>query len=478
MELTELTILELKDKLSQKEVKAVEVTESYLKNIDNRESDINAYLTVCREQALTEAAGVDEKIAKGNELAPLAGIPIAIKDNMCTKGVPTSCASRILDGFIPPYDATVIQKLKDQGAIILGKTNMDEFAMGSSTENSSVKMTSNPHDPARVPGGSSGGSAAVVAADMAAGSYGSDTGGSIRQPASFCGVFGLKPTYGLVSRFGLVAFASSLDQIGPLARTAEDTALLLSAVAGEDIRDSTSLSVEIPDYLATIKDGVKGLTIGLPKEFDMEGLDQETAEAVQKARQVLTEAGANFKEVSLPHTKYGTAAYYVVATAEASANLARYEGVKYGFRSPDYEGLSSMYLSTRSQGFGEEAKRRILLGTYVLSSGYYDAYYLKAQKVRTKIREDFIKVYREVDLLLTPTSPTTAFKQGEKVNDPLSMYLSDIFTLTANLAGVPSLSVPFGFDSRSLPIGVQLWGNYCREEVIFRAAYTLEGKAY
>jgi aspartyl-tRNA(Asn)/glutamyl-tRNA(Gln) amidotransferase subunit A len=390
------------------------------------------------------------------------------------QGVRTTCASRILERFIPPYDATVVVNLKKAGAVFLGKTNMDEFAMGSSTENSAYKATRNPWDLSRVPGGSSGGSAAAVAADLCAGSLGSDTGGSIRQPASFCGVVGLKPSYGRVSRYGLVAFASSLDQIGPITKDVEDSALLLQVIAGHDPKDSTSVDQPVPEYRAGLNESMKGLRLGIPKEYFVEGMDPEVTSAVKEAVKTCQELGAEILEVSLPHTEYGIAAYYIIAPAEASSNLARYDGVKYGYRVADARDLMTMYRQSRSQGFGPEVKRRIMLGTYVLSAGYYDAYYRKASQVRTLIRQDFLKAFERCDALLAPVSPIPAFRIGEKADDPLQMYLSDVFTLPASLAGIPGISVPCGFSSEKLPIGLQVLGPHFREELILRIAYQFE----
>ncbi|MBI4971052.1 MAG: Asp-tRNA(Asn)/Glu-tRNA(Gln) amidotransferase subunit GatA [Candidatus Omnitrophica bacterium] len=440
-------------------------------------------------KSLTDRAGaVDAKVKAYTQLnhdgkdflaktprngKPLWGVPVSVKENICTHGWETTCSSKILKGYIPPYDATVIRKLRDQGAFLFAKCNMDEFAFGSSSETSAFHPTFNPWDLERVPGGSSGGSAACVAADEAICALGSDTGGSVRQPASLCGVVGMKPTYGRVSRFGLIAFGSSLDQIGPLTKNVEDNAILLGAIAGHDPLDSTSANVPVPDYTKSLVKDVKGLRIGLPKDYFISGIDPEVEAAVREAAKVYEQLGATIKEISLPHTKYGVAVYYVVATAEASSNLARFDGVQYGFRYPT-DNLLDMYVETRDQGFGQEAKRRILLGTFVLSAGYYDAYYLRAQKVRTLIKQDFENAFKEVDVILCPTSPSTAFKVGEKMNDPLSMYLSDIYTISSNLAGVPALSVPCGFDSKGLPIGFQLMGKYFDEPTMYRAAYSYE----
>ena len=470
------SINELHKQLVKKERSAVEITQESLNRIEALEPKLHSFLAVTAQQALEQARAVDAKIAAGEEIGILAGIPIGIKDNMCTKGIRTTCASKILENFIPPYESTVTQKLADAGAVMVGKTNLDEFAMGSSTENSAYQTTANPWDIARVPGGSSGGSAAAVAAEECVVSLGSDTGGSIRQPASFCGVVGMKPTYGLVSRYGLVAYASSLDQIGPFGRSVEDAAILLNAIAGYDPQDSTSLKVEIPDYTANLTPDLKGkkLKIGVIKETFGEGLDPEVEAAVTKAIEQLQELGAEIHPISCPSFRYGLPTYYIIAPSEASANLARYDGVKYGLRSPDADNLLSMYTKTRSQGFGAEVKRRIMIGTYALSAGYYDAYYLKAQKVRTLIKQDFEKAFKTVDVLISPTAPTTAFRAGEKTTDPLSMYLNDLMTIPANLAGLPGISLPCGFDSKGLPIGLQIVGKVLGEEQLFQVAYAYE----
>ena len=441
-----------------------------------RRTDVNAFITLDEEGALKAADAVDQKAAAGVPLGPLAGIPIALKDTLCTQGLRTTCASKILANFIPPYDATAVSCLRRADAILLGKLNMDEFAMGSSSENSQFGAVKNPHDPTRVAGGSSGGSAAAVAAGQAFMTLGSDTGGSIRLPASFCGVVGLKPTYGRVSRYGLIAYASSLDQIGPVARTVEDAALLLRVIAGHDPRDSTSARVPVPDYPSACQRGVEGLTIGLPKEFFAEGLQPDVRHAVMRGVEILEKNGACLREISLPiagHSAYAIAAYYIVATAEASSNLSRYDGVKYGFRA-DAENLIDMYIQTRSQGFGAEVKRRVMLGTYALSAGYYDAYYRKAQQVRTLIRRDFASAFATCDVIASPVSPTSAFKLGEKLRDPLQMYLSDIYTVSVNLAGIPGISVPCGISPAGLPIGLQLLGDAFAEETILRAAAVVE----
>ncbi|MEE8448899.1 MAG: Asp-tRNA(Asn)/Glu-tRNA(Gln) amidotransferase subunit GatA [Thermodesulfobacteriota bacterium] len=474
MELYRLTIHEAQALLQRKEVSSQELTQALLARIKSLDGKINAYLTVCDEPALAEARQADEARARGDDPGILAGIPLAIKDVLCTKGVRTSCASKMLENFFPPYDATCIDALKRAGYVLLGKTNMDEFAMGSSTENSHFRATKNPWGIDRVPGGSSGGSAAAVAAGMCLGSLGSDTGGSIRQPASFCGVVGLKPTYGRVSRYGLVAFASSLDQVGPVTKDVTDCALLLKYISGHDLKDSTSAEVPVADYPALLSDEIKGLKLGLPKEYFAQGLDKQVKEAIEAAARQLSQLGANIEEVSLPHTEYAIPTYYLIATAEASSNLARYDGVKYGYRAKGYTDLLSMYGKTRAEGFGSEVKRRIMLGTYALSAGYYDAYYGKAQQVRTLIKRDFDHALKQCDLLITPTSPTTAFKLGEKIADPLTMYLSDIYTISVNLAGLPALSLPCGFDSEGLPIGLQIIGRPFEEETILKTAYAYE----
>ncbi|MBD2727305.1 Asp-tRNA(Asn)/Glu-tRNA(Gln) amidotransferase subunit GatA [Nostoc sp. FACHB-892] len=471
------SIRELHQQLVKKERSAVEITQEALDRIQALEPKLHSFLCVTTERALEQAGAVDAKIAAGEEIGLLAGIPVGIKDNMCTKGIPTTCASRILENFVPPYESTATQKLADAGAVMVGKTNLDEFAMGSSTENSAYQVTANPWDLSRVPGGSSGGSAAAVAAQECVVALGSDTGGSIRQPASFCGVVGMKPTYGLVSRYGLVAYASSLDQIGPFGNTVEDAAILLSAIAGYDPKDSTSLKVGIPNYAASLKPDFKPrgqLRIGIIKETFGEGLDSVVEQAVTKAVDQLQSLGAEIHIISCPTFRYGLPTYYIIAPSEASANLARYDGVKYGYRAPDTDNLLSMYTRTRATGFGTEVKRRIMIGTYALSAGYYDAYYLKAQKVRTLIKQDFEKAFGAVDVLVCPTSPTTAFKAGEKTTDPLSMYLTDLMTIPVNLAGLPSLSLPCGFDDQGLPIGLQLIGNVLREDLLFQVAYAYE----
>ncbi len=476
MELCHLTAHEIHDLLVKREVSAVEVAESVFQQIDKVEKTIHSYITLTREDALAKAAEVDDKIKAGEEISPLAGIPIAIKDIMCTKGVLTTCGSRILSNFIPPYDATVVQKLREQDVVIVGKANMDEFAMGSSTETSYYGITRNPWDTSTVPGGSSGGSASSVIAGEAICSLGSDTGGSIRQPASLSGVVGLKPTYGRVSRYGLIAFASSLDQIGPFGKDVTDCATLLNVISGRDEMDSTSVDVPVPDYTKALVNDIKGIKIGIPKEYFIEdGMDPEVTQKVQDAIKVLEGLGAVCAEVSLPHTDYGIADYQIISRAEASANLARFDGTRYGHRTAeDVNSLKDMYEKTRSEGFGAEVKLRIMLGVYALSSGYYDAYYLKAQKVRTLIKNDFDEAFKKFDALVTPTAPSTAFKIGEKMDDPLTMYLADIFTVNCNMAGLPGISIPCGFGSNGLPIGLQILAKPFDEEMIFRVAYTFE----
>jgi aspartyl-tRNA(Asn)/glutamyl-tRNA(Gln) amidotransferase subunit A len=468
------SLRELHQQLVSKARTATEITQAALERIHQLEPKLHSFLAITADQALAQAQRVDAQIAAGEPIGLLAGIPTGIKDNLCTKGIPTTCGSAMLKNFVPPYESTVTQKLAAAGAVMVGKTNLDEFAMGSSTENSAYQVTANPWDITRVPGGSSGGSAAAVAANECVVALGSDTGGSIRQPASFCGVVGLKPTYGLVSRFGLVAYASSLDQIGPFGRSVEDAAILLGAIAGYDPKDSTSLKVEIPDYTEFLIPDLKGKKVGVITETFGEGLDSVVAEAVQKAIQQLKDLGAEIQEISCPRFRYGLPTYYVIAPSEASANLARYDGVKYGFRSEEAESLLSMYTQTRAQGFGAEVKRRIMIGTYALSAGYYDAYYLKAQKVRTLIKQDFEKAFESVDVLVCPTAPTTAFKAGEKTADPISMYLSDLMTIPVNLAGLPGLSLPCGFDAQGLPIGLQIIGNVLREDLVLQTAYAYE----
>jgi len=472
--LYQMTIHELHELLKNRHISSRELVVSMFERIDAVEQRVHAYITLTKQEALQQAETADQKISEGSA-GPLTGIPIAIKDIFCTAGIATTCGSKILENFVPVYDATVIKKLKQQHAVLIGKTNMDEFAMGSSTETSYFGPTRNPWSLDRVPGGSSGGSAAAVAADECIAALGTDTGGSIRQPAACCGVVGMKPTYGRVSRFGMVAFASSLDQAGPFAKDVTDTALMMNCICGYDPLDSTSVNRDVPDYSRALVREVADLTLGVPKEyFSGPGMDLEVEKAVWHALRELERQGATIKEVSLPHTAYAVAAYYLIAPAEASSNLARYDGVKYGYRTPQETGLREMYELTRSEGFGAEVKRRIMLGTYALSAGYYDAYYKKASQVRTLIRRDFEQAFQICDLIVTPTAPTPPFKLGEKINDPLQMYLSDIFTIPANLAGLPGLSIPCGMSADGLPIGMQIIGNYFAEETMLRCAYCFE----
>jgi aspartyl-tRNA(Asn)/glutamyl-tRNA(Gln) amidotransferase subunit A len=472
MELFKHTAGELHTKLVTKEISAVELTNTVLGRIDAVEKDVQAFITQTRESALAQAQAVDDKIGRGEKISVLAGIPGALKDNICTKGTKTTCASKILATFVPPYNATVTEKLAAEDAVVVGKANMDEFAMGGSTENSGFFPTHNPWDLSTVPGGSSGGSAAAVAAGQAIWALGSDTGGSIRQPAAYCGVVGLKPTYGRVSRYGLVAYASSLDQIGPITRDVTDSAHVMNVIAGYDAKDSTSINTGVPDYTKSLVNNIKGLKIGLPKEYFVSGMDAEVERAINKAIEQLVALGAEYKEISMPHTEYALSAYYMIAPAEASSNLARYDGVSFGHRVEGND-IVEMYKKTRSEAFGAEVKRRIMLGTYALSSGYYDAYYLKALKVRTLVKQDFDKAFEQVDVLITPTAPTTAFKLGEKANDPLAMYLQDVCTIPVNLSGVPAISIPCGF-AGGMPIGMQIIGKPLGEETLLRAAYTFE----
>ncbi len=473
MELYQRTIHELHDMLKKGETTAVSITDSVLDRIKSVDSRVKAYITVTADVAHAQAQEADRRI-KAGEVSPLLGIPVAIKDNMCTEGITTTCASKILGNFVPPYDATVVSRLKQAGAVLCGKPNMDEFAMGSSTENSGFFVTRNPWDLERIPGGSSGGSAAAVAADECIASLGSDTGGSIRQPAACCGVVGLKPTYGRVSRFGLVAFASSLDQIGPITKDVTDTALMMNVIAGHDAKDSTSADLAAPDYLRALKKDMKGLRVGLPREYFIEGMDPEVERAIREAVKTLESLGATVVDVSLPHTRYAVATYYILATSEASSNLARYDGVKYGYRTASPKDLLDMYKKSREEGFGPEVKRRIMLGTYALSAGYYEAYYKKGQQVRTLIKRDFDEAFKKADIIATPTAPTAAFKIGEKSADPLQMYLSDIFTISVNLAGIPGISLPCGFTSTNLPIGLQILGRHFDEESVIHAAFAYE----
>ena len=464
----------LHDMLVNKEITSLELTEAVLARIDEVEGDVKAYLTITRDEAIAQAKAVDEKIAKGESISFLEGIPGAIKDNICTKGVKTTCASKILQNFVAPYDATVMTKLKAQNPVIIGKANMDEFAMGGSTENSAFQKTGNPWNTECVPGGSSGGSAAAVAAGTAVWALGSDTGGSIRQPASFCGVVGMKPTYGRVSRYGLVAYASSLDQIGPITKDVTDCAHILNIISGRDEMDSTSVNEEVPDFTKALVEDVKGLKVGIPKEYFVKGMDPDVEKTVREAIDKLKELGAEIVEISLPHTDYAISTYYLISPAEAATNLARYDGVSYGERAEDAADLVEMMTKTRTQYLGEEVKRRIMIGNYALSAGYYDAYYLKALKVRRLIKEDFDKAFEQVDVIVCPTAPTPAYKIGEKISNPLEMYLQDACTVPLNLAGLPGISVPCGYSSDNMPIGLQIIGKALDEETILRVAYTYE----
>ena len=474
MELYKLTIHEAVEKLKNKEITSKQLTTSILERIENVEEKIDAYISIDKEGALKQAELADKAIEEG-KIGPLTGIPLSIKDLICTEGTRTTCASKILENFVPTYDATVITKLKEAGAIIVGKVNMDEFAMGSTNENSGFKSTKNPWDINCIPGGSSGGSAASVSAEMCLGSLGSDTGGSIRQPASHCGIVGMKPTYGRVSRFGLVAFASSLDQIGPLTKNVHDCAIMMNAISGYDENDSTSVPKEVPDYTEALVGDIKGLKIGIPKEyFDVEGMDNDVKKAIENAIETYKKAGADFIDISLPHSKYAVAAYYVIAPSEASSNLARYDGVRYGVRSKNHDNLLGMYEQSRSEGLGLEVQRRIIIGTYALSSGYYDAYYKKASQVRTLIMNDFKTAFEKCDIILSPVTPEPATALGENKEDPLKMYLSDIFTLSANLAGIPGMSIPCGFSGSGKPIGLQLMGKHFDEATLLKAAYNFE----
>ena len=475
MDITELTACELKEKLDKKELTITEITKAYVDRINEKEKDVQSFVTTLTDEAIEKSKEIEEKINNGEKLGEYAGIPIGIKDNMCTKGIKTTCSSKMLENFISPYDGTVVNRvINEENMINLGKLNMDEFAMGSSTETSYFKKTKNPWDLSRVPGGSSGGSAAAVAANMVPWALGSDTGGSIRQPASLCGVVGLKPTYGLVSRYGLVAYASSLDQIGPITKDVKDSAALLSIIAGHDKKDTTSMDMPKKDYVKALKNDVKGLKIGVPKEFFGEGINEEVKEAIESAIEIYKQKGAIVEETSLDVANYALATYYIIACAEASSNLGRFDGIRYGYRAKKYSNLNELYVNSRSEGFGAELKRRIILGTYVLSSGYYDAYYKKAQQVRTLVKNEFAKNLEKYDVLLTPTSPTTAFKFGEKSNNPLEMYLADICTVSVNIAGLPGLSIPCGVDKCGMPIGMQLIGKAFDEETILNAGYTFE----
>lgn len=474
MELYELTVHELMDKLNKNEITSEDITKSYVSRINEKEDDIEAFVTVLSEDAENKAKEIDQKIEKGEITNKLAGIPIGIKDNICTKGIKTTCSSKMLEDFVSPYDATVMDKINAENLITIGKLNMDEFAMGGSTENSYFKKTKNPWNLSKVPGGSSGGSAAAVASQMVPWALGSDTGGSIRQPSAFCGVVGLKPTYGLVSRYGLVAFASSLDQIGPITKDVRDSAILLNIIAGHDEKDSTSVDMPKKDYEKALTGDIKGLKIGVPKEFFGEGINKEVKESLKQAIETYKKLGAEVEEFSLDIAKYALATYYIIACAEASSNLGRFDGIRYTYRAKNFKDLKDLYKKTRSEGFGAEVKRRIILGTYVLSSGYYDAYYKKAQQVRTLVKQEFKKAFEKYDVILTPTSPIVAFDIGTKSSNPMEMYLSDICTVPVNIAGVPAISIPCGVDSNNMPIGMQLIGNYFDEETILNAAYTYE----
>jgi len=474
MNLENLTIESTRTAVAERVLNPVALTEEFYKKIETDDPQIGAYLTLLKDRALAKAHAIQAIADKGDALPPLAGVPVAIKDVMVMKGVRSTAGSKILDNFVSPYDSTAVKRLEDAGAIVLGKTNCDEFAMGSSNENSGYWPVKNPRDLTRVPGGSSGGSAAVVAANTAVAALGSDTGGSVRQPAAYCGVVGLLPTYGRVSRYGLIAFASSLDHIGPLTKTVKDAAILLKQIAGRDEMDSTSAEVPVPDYEKVIGEPVRGLKLGVPKEYFGEGLDAEVRGAVETAIQKLAKDGAEIVEISLPHTEYAIPCYYIVATAEASANLARFDGVRYGYRAPGVKTLAEMYRVTRDKGFGAEVKRRIMLGTYALSAGYYDAYYLKAQQVRTLLTNDFVEAYKKVDAIVCPTTPTTAFKLGEKTDDPVAMYLNDIYTVTADLVGIPGISVPCGNSKEGLPIGLQILGKHFDESTVLRVAHAYE----
>ncbi len=476
MDITELTVHEIQEKLKNKELTVTDITKAYVDRINEKEKDVEAFVTTLTDEALEQAKDIQAKINAGEISGDFAGIPIGIKDNMCTKGVRTTCSSKMLENFIAPYDATVVEKLNKENMIDLGKLNMDEFAMGGSTEYSYFKKTRNPWDLNKVPGGSSGGSAAAVAANLVPWALGSDTGGSIRQPASFCGVVGLKPTYGLVSRYGLVAFASSLDQIGPITKDVRDSAMLLNIIAGHDEKDSTSAEVEKKDYTKCLNNDVKGLKIGIPREFFAEGINEEVKDRLEKIIEEYKNMGAEIEEFSLDIAQYSLATYYIIACAEASSNLGRFDGIRYGYRTPEFSNLKDIYRKSRSEGFGEEVKRRIILGTYVLSSGYYDAYYKKAQQVRTLVMNEFNKAFEKYDVILTPTAPTAAFDIGSKSNNPLEMYLADICTVSVNIAGLPGISIPVGVNKEGMPVGMQLIGNRFQEEKILHAAYAMEQK--
>jgi len=477
MELPFLSIGEASRLIKKGEISPVDLTESVLGRISRLDEELNTYITVMGEKAMDAARTAEKEIASGSYRGPLHGIPIGLKDIFVMKGVPATCGSKMLENFLPPYDATVTKKILGAGAIVVGKNNMDEFAMGSSTESSYFGPTKNPWDVERVPGGSSGGSAAATAASLCLGSIGTDTGGSIRQPASFCGVVGMKPTYGRVSRFGMIAFASSLDQAGPITKTVEDTAIILNAISGHDPMDSTCVNTQAPDYTLSLRDDIKGVKVGVPREYFIPGMDREVEEAAKKAIALVEGLGGEIVEISLPHTEYAVVTYYIIAPSEASSNLARYDGVKYGYRTANAETLRDMYFRTRAEGFGSEVKRRIMLGTYALSAGYYDAYYLKAQRVRTLIKKDFDDAFRKVDVIMAPTAPEVAFRLGEKTGDPIKMYLSDVLTIPCNIAGLPGISVPCGFSSEGLPIGIQVLGKPFDEGSVIHLAHAYEQHA-
>ena len=474
MDITELTVHELQEKLKNKELTVTEINKAYIERIKEKEPEVQVFITELTEQGIKQAEVIQKRVDNGEKLGVLAGIPIGIKDIICTKGVKTTCASKMLENFVAPYDATVMEKINKEEMIDLGKLNMDEFAMGGSTEHSYFKKTKNPWDLSRVPGGSSGGSAAAVAANMVPWALGTDTGGSIRQPASFCGVVGLKPTYGLVSRYGVVAFASSLDQVGVFTKDVQDCAILLNVIAGHDEKDTTSVDVGLKDYTKSLQKDIKGLKIGVPKEFYGEGINSEVKASLESALVKYKEMGAEVEEISLDIAKYALATYYIIACAEASSNLGRYDGIRYTYRAKDCKNLKEIYKKSRSEGFGAEVKRRIILGTYVLSSGYYDAYYKKAQQVRTLVMNEFNKAFEKYDVIITPTSPTVAFKLGAKLDNPLEMYLSDICTVSVNIAGLPGMSIPCGVDSEGMPIGMQIIGKKFDEETIIKTAYAFE----
>ena len=476
MNITDLTVHELKEKLDKKEITITEITKAYVDRIVEKEKDINAFVTPLTDIALEQAKQIEEKVKAKEITSEFAGIPIGIKDNICTKGIKTTCSSKMLENFIAPYDATVMEKVNAEGMINLGKTNMDEFAMGTTTEHSAFKVTSNPWNLNKVPGGSSGGSAAAVAAGMVPWALGSDTGGSIRQPAAFCGIVGLKPTYGLVSRYGVVAYASSLDQIGPITKDVTDTAMLLNIIAGHDEKDTTSANIEKKDYTKALKNDVKGIKVGVPKEYFEDGINSEVKQAVLNAIEEYKAMGAEVEEFSLPIAEYALATYYIIADAEASSNLGRFDGIRYGYRTPNYENLRDIFVNSRAEGFGDEVKRRILLGTYVLSSGYYDAYYKKAQQVRTLIKNEFNKAFEKYDVIITPTAPNVSFDIGSKTNNPLELYMEDLCTVPINVAGVPAISIPCGLSENGMPIGMQIIGKHFDEETILNAAYTYEQK--